>query len=154
MINIYTHHDSFKPDEIIIDNESFFNNNVSPRTLGDESLSVMWEIDRARLLDSKTGKMETPYGIASIRDLSTGCKTVLNYIFITEFRNRYPNVKAIDATECGWNAIEKLFSIIEERKDEEIIVVIQHNNDLYECEDREYCINGEEIIYSMYDFHL
>ena len=152
MINIYKSGTNFKGDEIILDNESFFNNNVSARSLTDMSLTVMNEIDKAVLLDKKSGKIETPYGITGIRDLSTGCKTVLNYIFIKENTEKYPNVKAIDGTECGWNALDKLFDIIEKEHDSKIIIVLQHDNDLYKCQDRKYCIDGITQIDTLYDF--
>lgn len=67
----------------------------------------MLDIDNAKLIDKRTGKIETPYGITDIKDLSTGCKTVLNYIFMVENPEMYSIVKAINATECGWNALEK-----------------------------------------------
>ena len=152
MINIYRNNDSFKGDEIIIDNEAFFNNNISAKMFGKESIDVMQVIDNAHLLNENNGKIETPYGLAGIRDLSTGCKTILNYIFIKEHPDKYPNIKAIDATECGWNALDKLFEVVEKRKDEQIIIVVQHDNDLYKCSDREYCIDGKNKIQSLYDF--
>ena len=40
-------------------------------------------------------------------------------------------MKAIDGTECGWNALDKLFDIIDKEHDSKIIIVLQHDNDLY-----------------------
>ena len=78
MVRLYTSGKYFKDNEIIIDNDSFFNNNVSAKSLSENSIKVMEEVDHAKLLDQNIGKIETPYGITGIQDLSTGCKTILN----------------------------------------------------------------------------
>lgn len=153
MVRIYNSQMYFKSGEVIVDNESFFNNNVFSHSFSKNSLMSMLVIDKAKLLDENTGKIETPFGIADIKDLSTGCKTVLNCIYVNEHPEVYPSVKAINATECGWNAIEELFKYIETRGCD-IAVVIEHDNDLYKCNDRVYILNGKEEIHSMYDFYL
>ena len=154
MIRLYSSDKYFSKEEMIVDNEAFFNNNISAKNLSEKSKDIMQNIDKAVLLDNKTGKIETPYGIASIKDLSTGCKTILNYIFITEHLETYPMVKAINATECGWNALEELFRYIEcSSKEQDIDIIVEHDNDLYMCEDREYLVNGERKINSMFDFY-
>lgn len=152
MIKIYTSNRFFEDREIIIDNESFFNNNIRPKQLSKTSLEVMWRIDKAKLIDTRTGKIETPYGICSIRDLSTGCKTVLNCIYIIEHKDKYPNAKAIELTECGWNAIEEVFQYFEDNKIEHIGLVIEHDNFLFKCKDRDYLVDNKRHIKSMYEF--
>lgn len=152
MIQIYNSMNFFDEEEIIVDNEGFFNNNVSAKSLSETSLNIMCKIDKARLLDKKTGKIETPYGITSIYDLSTGCKTILNCIFITENPDIYPSIRAINATECGWNAVDELFSFIESNSIQ-IGVIIEHDNLLYKCKDREYMVNNERRIDTMFDFY-
>ena len=84
MVRLYTSGKYFKDNEIIIDNDSFFNNNVSAKSLSENSIKVMEEVDHAKLLDQNIGKIETPYGSTGIQDLSTGCKTILNCIFLQE----------------------------------------------------------------------
>lgn len=113
MIRIYRDRSKFKEENILLDNEAFFNNNVSPKDLNKASLRIMKDIDKADLIDSNIGTIQTPYGITSIDSLSTGCKTVINYIVIASNREIYKDVKAICATECGWNALEELFEQIE-----------------------------------------
>ena len=63
MVRLYTSGKYFKDNEIIIDNDSFFNNNVSAKSLSENSIKVMEEVDHAKLLDQNIGKIETPYGI-------------------------------------------------------------------------------------------
>ena len=48
-------------------------------------------------------RIETEYGLGTIRDLSSGCKTVLNAL-----KNKD---KIVCADECGGNALEVLFCI-------------------------------------------
>ena len=84
MVRLYTSGKYFKDNEIIIDNDSFFNNNVSAKSLSENSIKVMEEVDHAKLLDQNIGKIGTPYSITGIQDLSTGCKTILNCIFLQE----------------------------------------------------------------------
>ncbi len=151
MINIYTSTNYFDKKDIVINNESFFKNNITAKSFGILSIQVLKDIDSAELLDRDNGKIETPYGLAGLWDLSTGCKTALNLIFLLENPFIYPNVKAINATECGWNAIDKLFDIIEEKKDYHISIIIEHENELYKCRDRQYRIDGDRIIESLLD---
>lgn len=151
MISISTDESKYKEDELIRDNESFFNNNVTAKSFTEDSIKAMMSIDKAILLDASTGKIETPYGICSIESLSSGCKTVLNYYFIKSFPNLYPNIKAISANECGCNALEELFKAIENIEDK-IEVLLQHDNKTYNCSDRTYRIDGIRTIESMFDF--
>lgn len=151
MIRLYTSRKYFKLEELIIDNESFFSNNVAPITLDELSLEVIGNIDKASMLDKRIGTIQTPYGITSVDSLSTGCKTVLNYLFLVNNKIEYDSIKAIDATECGWNAIEELFRMIETTK-YDLGIIIEHNNKLYRCSDREYLVDNKEIIHSMFEF--
>ena len=148
MIKLFTSVNYFKPEEIVIDNESFFYN-IPSKSLSNVSLQMMRYIDHAELIDTRTGKIETPYGITGIESLSTGCKTVLNAVYITENPEEFPTVRAINATECGWNAIEKLLGYIEVCNSD-MSVVIEHDNDLYKCSDREYIVNEKYKINKMF----
>ena len=136
MVRLYTSGKYFKDNEIIIDNDSFFNNNVSAKSLSENSIKVMEEVDHAKLLD---------HGITGIQDLSTGCKTILNCIFLQENQKVYPTVRAINATECGKNALEQLFCYID-KTNMDIGIVLEHEDEIYECGNREYLINDSERI--------
>ena len=151
MINISTDETKYLDNELIIDNESFFRLNVTAKSFHDDSIGVMKKIDNAELLDVNTGKIRTPYGECNIEDLSSGCKTVLNYLFIYENPQIYPTIKAINAIECGWNELEELCRLIEKNEDD-IEVLLQHSNNTYKCSDRDYCIDGKRHISSMIDF--
>lgn len=144
MIKLYKSDKYFKNNEVIIDNESFFLN-IPFKSMHEESIKVMQKIDKAILLDINTGAIKTPFGITSIKNLSTGYKTVLNLIYLTENPKEFPNVKAIVVNECGWNALEELFNIIE-NYNIDIGIILEHDNKLYKCSNREYLVNGKETI--------
>ena len=74
MVRLYTSGKYFKDNEIIIDNDSFFNNNVSAKSLSENSIKVMEEVDHAKLLDQNIGKIETPYGLLVFRTCQRGAK--------------------------------------------------------------------------------
>ncbi len=52
----------------------------------EEAAQIVKSIDNAELLDENTGLIKTPFGLASVNNLSTGCKTTLNVAFIKAFR--------------------------------------------------------------------
>ena len=106
MVRLYTSGKYFKDNEIIIDNDSFFNNNVSAKSLSENSIKVMEEVDHAKV---------------------------------------YPTVRAINATECGKNALEQLFCYID-KTNMDIGIVLEHEDEIYECGNREYLINDSERI--------
>jgi len=153
MVKIYTSMDYFDMSNIIIDNESFFKNNISSKRLSKQSFNVMEKIDNAVLIDIGLGTIKTPYGITSIQHLSTGCKTVLNYIYIIDNMadiEMLNDIKAISANECGWNALEELFKVAES-KETNIGIILEHENGVCMCSDREYCVDDTRYIHSLFD---
>lgn len=142
---IYTNYEKFKGFNVIKDNDAFFYENVSAENFSDIEIDVMKDIDNAELLDDKYGKIQTPRGICSIENLSTGCKTILNYLYIC---NSNMNIDAIDITGCGANAIEKLFQVME-IKGETVNLILMHKDKLFDCNDREYIIDDIKSINSL-----
>lgn len=71
------------------DCENFFRAKIFSTSFTDVDLSVLREIDHAELLDRHTGAIQTDFGITSIDYLSTGCKTVLTYLYILRNANNY-----------------------------------------------------------------
>lgn len=144
MVRIYNSLDYFKNDEVIIDNESFFNN-IPLRELSRDSLCALKEIDGAEILDMRLGKIQTPYGITDIKSISTGCKTALNTVYCVEHPEAFPSVKAINVTECGWNALDSIFEYIDTHS-VNMAFVLEHDNDIFNCKKRKYLINGKQMI--------
>lgn len=151
MIRLYRDASKFKAEGILSDNESFFLDNVPANSLGKDSLRVMESIDHAKLLDANIGTIVTPYGLTSIDNLSTGCKTVLNCIFIHGHNKEYDFIKAVNATGCGWNALEELFKLIE-RCEYDMGIILEHRNKLLNCSDREYLVDDRDVIETLFEF--
>lgn len=96
MINIITHTGN---NSIINFNDEYFCGTYMNYSFTDLDKKIIKQIDSAVIIDDD--KIQTPFGIASIEDLSTGCKTLINI-------NHNPN-KIISIVECGDNAIDCLF---------------------------------------------
>jgi len=145
MINIST--TNLKGVSTINDNDGFFFQNISPKDINDMSKIVMKKIDNAELLDAITGKIQTPRGIGSIEDLSTGCKTVLNYMFV---RDNNVDIKAINISYCGYNAFDVLFDIAE-KDNKDFVFILLHRDGLYKCKEHDYFIDGKKHIFNLID---
>ena len=143
MINIHTDFDKYDKQEVILDNDAYFDENVVASNFGELELNIMKTIDNAEVLDFNTGAIKTPRGIGALEDLSTGCKTVLNYVYLK--RNNVETIKAIDASQCGANALEELFLTIEKIQ-YPIDIVLRHKDELFKCSERHYRINGNKEI--------
>lgn len=89
MIYIYT--DKKNCSGWIMQNDWYFNLYTSSREFTDEDRAVVWQIDHAKLSGDK--RIETKYGTGTVRNLSSGCKTLLNV-------RKNPG-KVVNADECG-----------------------------------------------------
>lgn len=152
MVRLYTSEKYFDTTDIIRDNDGFFNNNINAGKFNARSIRAITNIDGAELLDAKLGTIKTPYGVTSIYNLSTGCKTVLNYIYLLEARKTiddFRSVKAISANGCGWNAMEELFKVADECSGD-LAVILEHDNDIHKCSERDYYVDDERHIRSLF----
>jgi hypothetical protein len=146
MINIIT---KCNKENVLKDFESFFEKYVLARDFEPLDLSVLYDIDRAILIDKKTGTIKTKFGITDILHLSTGCKIVLSYLFIERNKKEFKNI-VLDITECGSNALEVLFSCVDKLQDKDTVFLLRHSNQLLDCKERDYNVN-EKICNSLYE---
>ncbi len=111
MIRIYSGEDKLPKGIICIgSNKGFFHNHISARGLDDYDKKVMMDIDNSEVTDVNNSKI---YNIkfktvASLRDLSSGCKTVLNAHYI--LKNNITGY-AINSVNCGGNALSYLYDL-------------------------------------------
>lgn len=99
MINIYTEKNDSK--DWILKNDLYFNLNTSNEEMTDNDNKLIQKVDEARLTPDK--HIETKYGLGTIRNLSSGCKTLLNIV-------KHPD-KVVCVEECGPNVLEIIFKM-------------------------------------------
>ena len=143
MIRIFTEYDKYKKETIILDNDAYFDENVVTCTFDDLEKEILKKIDNAEIVDANIGTIRTPRGIGTSEDLSTGCKTVLNYIYL--YKNKSNDIQAVDISQCGANALEVLFSTME-KINYSVDLVLRHKDELFKCGEREYLINDKKKI--------
>ena len=76
MIDIYTNKIDSK--DWILQNDLYFNLNTGNEEMSQKEIDLIWQIDEAKLTPDK--HIETKYGLGTIRNLSSGCKTLLNIV--------------------------------------------------------------------------
>lgn len=103
MIHVYTNKQD--SENWILQNDWYFNLYTSNEDFTEKEKDVIWQIDHAKLTEKK--HIETKYGIGTVRNLSSGCKTLLNVM-------KNPG-KVVNADECGKNVLDLLFAMDEVR---------------------------------------
>jgi hypothetical protein len=99
LIYVYTYKQG--EEDWIFENDWYFNLYTSNEKFTAEDEAVIWQIDHAKLKKDK--HIESKYGIGTVRNLSSGCKTMLNIM-------KNPH-KVVNADECGKNVLDLLFSM-------------------------------------------
>lgn len=143
MVNVYTSCKLLKKDfpnlKIIHSNDRFFIAEENGRDGFDQiDYKIMQEIDNITFIDGirSTKTAQSKFGLINVFDLSTGCKTAINLHHA--IREKKP--VAIDITECGANAAEVCFELVENTG---IPVLLQHSELLSISEEFEFRINGK-----------
>lgn len=99
MIDIYTEKKNSK--DWIIKNDLYFNLNTANEEMTSEEMKMIQEVDEAKV--TADNHIETKYGLGTIRNLSSGCKTLLNII-------KHPE-KVVCVEECGPNVLKRIFKM-------------------------------------------
>lgn len=99
MIDIYTEKKDSK--DWILQNDLYFNLNTSNEEMSEKEINLIWQVDEAKLTSDK--HIETKYGLGTIRNLSSGCKTLLNIV-------KHPD-KVVCVEECGPNVLKLIFEM-------------------------------------------
>ena len=76
MINIYT--EKKNSNDWIFRNDLYFNLNTGNEEMSQKEIDLIQQVDEAKLTSDK--HIETKYGLGTIRNLSSGCKTLLNIV--------------------------------------------------------------------------
>ncbi len=99
MIDIYTEKKDTR--DWILQNDLYFNLYTGNEEMSPKEIAFIQQIDEARLTKDK--HIETKYGLGTIRNLSSGCKTLLNIV-------KHPD-KVVSVEECGPNVLKIIFAM-------------------------------------------
>lgn len=99
MIDIYTEKRDSK--DWILRNALYFNLYTSNEAMSKNEINLIQRVDEAKLTPDK--RIETKYGLGTIRNLSSGCKTLLNIV-------KHPD-KVVCVEECGPNVLRIIFTM-------------------------------------------
>jgi hypothetical protein len=86
-------------------NDQYFSNVRVDREFLARHEQVMREVDGVKEIDCQSLQIVTPFGACSIDCLSTGCKTLLNVLFLKEKR---PYSALVNVTEVGGNVLQRI----------------------------------------------
>ena len=99
MIDIYT---KMKDSKVQISyNVLYFNLNTGNEDTSQKEIDLIQQVDEAKLTPDK--HIETKYGLGTIRNLSSGCKTLLNIVKHSD--------KVVNVEECGPNVLRIIFTM-------------------------------------------
>ena len=123
----------------VLSNDDEFRNTRDTPGFLERHRDTIYAIDKAIIVNYERLKIETPYGIAGINDLSTGCKTILNILRFMECGPKYKVLVNVD--EAGDNVLEKILDLV---AGSNISLLISHKTD---CIDRtrKFELNGKPM---------
>lgn len=99
VIDIYT--EKKESSSWILKNDLYFNLNTSNEEMTEKDRKLIQQADDAVLTPDK--HIETKYGLGTIRNLSSGCKTLLNIVKHSD--------KVVCVEECGPNVLKLIFQM-------------------------------------------
>lgn len=99
MIDIYT--EKRESEDWILQNDLYFNLHTGNEEMSQNEINLIQQIDGAKLTPDK--HIVTEYGLGTIRNLSSGCKTLLNIV-------KHPD-KVVCVEECGPNVLNIIFAM-------------------------------------------
>lgn len=111
-------------------NDWYFNIYTANENFDEKEKMLIKEIDNAVLTSDY--RIETEFGLGNIRDLSSGCKTLLNII-------KNPN-KIVCADECGKNVLDKIFAM------DNIKIFMSKPERISISANTQICINDTDIV--------
>jgi hypothetical protein len=108
VVRVYTDK-SLIDEEIIVDNNNYFNVFVGVVNVCPAGVEALAAVDGVTEIYTDVNRVLTPFGVAQASELSTGVKTVLNVLYL---KNRGVPF-AVDLTSCGPNALREIFKVMD-----------------------------------------
>lgn len=128
MIEIYTEKKNSK--DWIIQNDLYFNLNTGNEEMTEKDINIIRKADNAILTPDK--HIQTKFGLETIRNLSSGCKTLLNIIKHSD--------KVVCVEECGPNVLKIIFEM------DNIKIYMSRQSFVYISDNTKIRFNGDEIV--------
>lgn len=128
MVHLYT--EKQENENWILKNDLYFNLHTGNQPFTEQDKQAIFEIDKANVTEDN--HIETKYGIGTVRNLSTGCKTYLNVL-------KNPG-KVVSANECGGNVLTMLFEL------DDIRLYMDRPERFHIKEDTQMMINDKELV--------
>lgn len=127
---VYIYTEKQKSEDWVLKNDLFFNLYTGNQPLTEADKQAILKIDSAKVTENN--HIETKYGLGTIRNLSSGCKTYLNVI-------KNPD-KVVSAEECGGNVLTMLFKL-------DNIKIYMNRPERFSIDDNvRICFNETEIV--------
>lgn len=144
VVRLYTRPQYLKSiSPCIISNDEAFLTTKYENGFLERHRDTIYAIDRAAVVNYSRLKIETPYGIASIDDLSTGCKTILNILRLMETGGKKEALVNVD--EAGNNVLKRILDLVAGTR---ISLYITHDTDCID-NSRKFILNGKEMLDEM-----
>lgn len=133
---IYVYTKRQESEKWILQNDWYFNLYTGNEEFTQKERKIIEKIDHAKITKNK--HIETKYGLGTIRNLSSGCKTILNVLKNPE--------KIVNVDECGGNVLDELFSL------DNIHLYMSRPERIHIAENVEICFNDEEVVKGRHGF--
>lgn len=127
---IYIYTEKKESPDWILKNDLFFNLNTSNEEMTEKEKRLIYQADDAILKSDK--HIETKYGLGTIRNLSSGCKTLLNIV-------KHPEM-VVCVEECGPNVLKMIFQM------DNIKIYMSRPSFVEIPAETEICFNDKEIV--------
>ena len=140
VVRLYTRPQYLKSiSPCIISNDEAFLKTKYANGFLERHRDTIYAIDRAIIVNYSRLKIETPYGIASVDDLSTGCKTILNILRLME--GGVNEEALVNVDEAGNNVLKRILDLVAGSR---ISLYITHDTNCIN-NDHKFILNGKEM---------
>ncbi len=136
MIYLYT--EKREAENWILKNDLYFNLYTGNLPVTEQDRQAIREIDGAEVTEDN--HIETKYGLGTIRNLSSGCKTYLNIV-------KNPD-KVVSTKECGGNVLARIFAL------DEIHIFMDYPERFEIGDDVRIMINDREMVAGRHGYEL
>jgi len=108
-VNIYTL-SKYADKCTIFVNDQWFNKVRSDWAFLEKHANIIYTVDKAKLKKEEYMSIITPFGVGNTGNLSTGCKTLLNIVYLLE--KHADMASLVNITEAGDAVVDRIFETV------------------------------------------